>query len=131
MIYLKKDPLLIASSLAFPRAASFKYWSANWTLFTFSCSWTSMLAYSKSLSRVILGWSKVGGPSFEFTSFFPTESTPTPEIHFLTSSSYTLALSAPKKSAPQHGMLLQLFVKIQSNCSLVLLFSMESNCSLS
>ncbi|WVY91247.1 hypothetical protein V8G54_036761 [Vigna mungo] len=89
--------------LASPRAASFKYLSASWTLFTFSCSWTSMLPYSNSLFKLIVGCSKVGGASFEFTSFFPIASTPTPEIHFLTSSSYTLALSAPKKSMDWPG----------------------------
>ncbi|CAL1374563.1 unnamed protein product [Linum trigynum] len=90
----------MASLLASPRAASFKYWSANCTLFTLSCSCTSMFPYPISVSNVIVGCSNVGGGSLEFTSFFPIVSTPTPEIHFLTSSSYTLALSAPKKSAP-------------------------------
>lgn len=111
----------MASSLASPRAASLRYLSANWTLFTFSCSWTSMFPYSRSLLRVIFGCSKVGGPSFEFTSFFPTFSTPTLEIHFLTSSSYTLALRAPKKSAQQHNV-------VDSFCTFLFHVWFTSNC---
>lgn len=89
----------MASSFASPSAASFKYLSDNWTLFTFSCSWTSMEPYSRSFSTVIFGCSNSGSFSLEFTSFLPIFSTPTLAIHFLTSSSYALALMAPKKSA--------------------------------
>ncbi|KVI03372.1 hypothetical protein Ccrd_018324 [Cynara cardunculus var. scolymus] len=62
------------------------YFSANWTLFTFSCSLTSIFPYSRSLLIVIFGCSKVGGPSREFTSLFPMFSTPIPVIHFHTPS---------------------------------------------
>uniref|UniRef100_A0A7C9DT96 Uncharacterized protein n=1 Tax=Opuntia streptacantha TaxID=393608 RepID=A0A7C9DT96_OPUST len=91
------------SRLASPRAASFKYLSASWTLLTFSCSCTSICPYSRSFSRVILGCSNTGGASREFTSLFPMFSTPIPAMNFLTSSSYTLALRAPKKSMDWPG----------------------------
>ena len=57
---------------------------------------------TRTITIVILGCSNVGGPSFEFTSLFLIPSTPTPQIQSLIASSYTLSLTAPKKSEKEN-----------------------------
>ena len=116
----KNVPWLIASWLASPRAADDMYWSASCTRWTFCCSWTSINPYVISFSMVMAGFAKVGGPSLEFTNFFPMFSTPMLVTQFLTSSSYTRALTAPKKSAPNAKTpWVKLFTYLQEEALLV------------
>lgn len=116
----KNVPWLIASWLASPRAADDMYWSASCTRWTFCCSWTSINPYVISFSMVMAGFAKVGGPSLEFTNFFPMFSTPMLVTQFLTSSSYTRALTAPKKSAPNaKSPWVKLFTYLQEEALLV------------
>ncbi|GMH04256.1 hypothetical protein Nepgr_006095 [Nepenthes gracilis] len=85
----------MASLLAFPRAASLKYLYACSALFTFSCSQMSMFTYSSIFSKLILGSAqRLGTPPLSSRA---SSGLSTPEC-LVTSSSYNLALNAPKKS---------------------------------